>query len=220
MRSKADAGTLGGKPVSSFLTTGTDGKVQRFDGTALDRAGVDGSGVGGQIAKWSTATTLSISVIAESGPMPGGAVMDMADVSYRRLVLFLVFALAASCGGSPTSPTVNVPYSQTDFRVGTGADATSGKRITVHYTGWLYSASAADNKGTQFDSSSGRGPFAFTLGAGQVIRGWDQGVAGMKVGGQRRLVLPPELAYGAAGAGGAIPPNATLIFDIELLDVQ
>ena len=113
-----------------------------------------------------------------------------------------------------------MPYSQTDLRVGTGADATSGKRLTVNYTGWLYSAGAADNKGAQFDSSIGRAPFAFTLGAGQVIRGWDQGVAGMKVGGQRRLVLPPDLAYGAAGAGGAIPPNATLIFDIELLGVQ
>jgi len=140
---------------------------------------------------------------------------------YRTLTFILGLTLAASCGGgSPTSPTANVPYSQTDLRVGTGADATSGKRITVHYTGWLYAATAADNKGTQFDSSAGRGPFVFTLGAGQVIRGWDQGVAGMKVGGQCRLVLPPELGYGAAGAGGAIPPNATLIFDIELLDVQ
>ncbi|HXG54048.1 MAG TPA: FKBP-type peptidyl-prolyl cis-trans isomerase [Vicinamibacterales bacterium] len=136
------------------------------------------------------------------------------------LSLALCLALVASCGGSPTSPAVNVPYSQTDLRVGTGADATSGKRLTVNYTGWLYSAGAADNKGARFDSSDGRAPFQFTLGAGQVIRGWDQGVAGMKVGGQRRLVLPPDLAYGAAGAGGSIPPNATLIFDIELLGVQ
>ena len=98
--------------------------------------------------------------------------------------------------------------------------AVSGKTATVNYTGWLYSESAADNKGTKFDSSIGRGPFAFRLGAGQVIRGWDQGVQGMKVGGHRRLVLPPECAYGARGAGGVIPPHATLVFDVELLDVK
>ena len=98
--------------------------------------------------------------------------------------------------------------------------AASGKTATVHYTGWLYVADSPENKGTQFDSSVGRGPFAFKLGGGQVIRGWDQGVQGMKVGGQRRLVLPPEFAYGARGAGGVIPPNATLVFDVELLDVK
>ena len=110
-------------------------------------------------------------------------------------------------------------YTQTDLRDGTGAMATSGQTATVHYTGWLYADGEPEQKGKQFDSSIGRGPFAFKLGAGQVIRGWDQGVQGMKVGGQRRLVLPPEFAYGARGAGGAIPPNATLVFDVELLDV-
>jgi FKBP-type peptidyl-prolyl cis-trans isomerase len=90
----------------------------------------------------------------------------------------------------------------------------------VNYTGWLYDPLRPENKGQQFDSSVGRQPFTFTLGAGQVIRGWDQGVPGMKVGGQRRLTIPPDLGYGANGAGGVIPPNATLVFDVDLLDVQ
>ena len=111
-------------------------------------------------------------------------------------------------------------YVQTDLREGTGAMAGTGHTATVHYTGWLFSEGATDNKGQQFDSSVGRGPFSFKLGAGQVIRGWDQGVQGMKVGGQRRLVLPPDFAYGSRGAGGVIPPNATLVFDVELLDVK
>ncbi len=133
--------------------------------------------------------------------------------------------LVAACGSSPSSPssTATAAYSQTDLRLGTGAEATTGRRVTVNYTGWLYSASAAENKGTQFDSSlsAGRAPFVFSVGAGQVIRGWDRGVVGMRVGGSRRLVIPADLAYGSAGAGGGvIPPNATLVFDIDLLDVQ
>jgi FKBP-type peptidyl-prolyl cis-trans isomerase len=111
-------------------------------------------------------------------------------------------------------------YTQTDLREGTGQLATSGQTATVNYTGWLYADDAPENKGKKFDSSIGRGPFEFRLGAGQVIRGWDQGVQGMKVGGQRRLVLPPEFAYGARGAGSVIPPNATLVFDVELLGVK
>jgi FKBP-type peptidyl-prolyl cis-trans isomerase len=94
----------------------------------------------------------------------------------------------------------------------------AGRRITVNYTGWLYDPTRPDNKGQQFDTSAGRQPFSFVPGAGQVIRGWDQGVVGMKVGGLRRLTIPPDLAYGSTGAGGVIPPNATLVFDIELLD--
>jgi FKBP-type peptidyl-prolyl cis-trans isomerase FkpA len=106
-------------------------------------------------------------------------------------------------------------------KVGTGAEATAGKTVSVHYTGWLYDPKTADHHGTKFDSSKDRGdPFSFKLGAGQVIRGWDQGVAGMKIGGTRTLVIPSELGYGARGAGGAIPPNATLVFDVELLDVK
>ena len=109
----------------------------------------------------------------------------------------------------------------TDIKVGTGDLAEAGRNVTVHYTGWLHDATAPENKGRKFDSSRDRGdPFRFTLGVGQVIAGWDQGVAGMKVGGQRVLTIPPELGYGARGAGGVIPPNATLIFDVELLGVK
>ena len=100
---------------------------------------------------------------------------------------------------------------------GTGAEAKAGQRVSVHYTGWLYKDGAA---GKKFDSSKDRGqPFAFPLGGGRVIRGWDEGVAGMKVGGTRRLVIPSDLGYGASGAGGVIPPNATLLFEVELLGV-
>jgi FKBP-type peptidyl-prolyl cis-trans isomerase FkpA len=108
-----------------------------------------------------------------------------------------------------------------DTKVGSGATATAGKQVTVHYTGWLYDSKAADKHGKKFDSSRDRGePFSFKLGARQVISGWDQGVAGMKVGGARTLVIPSDLGYGSRGAGGAIPPNATLVFDVELLDVR
>ncbi len=110
---------------------------------------------------------------------------------------------------------------KTDVQVGTGAEAAAGQQVTVHYTGWLYDAAKDDKKGTKFDSSRDRNePFAFRLGAGQVITGWDQGVAGMKIGGQRTLVIPPGMGYGARGAGGVIPPNATLVFDVELLGVK
>ena len=108
-----------------------------------------------------------------------------------------------------------------DHVVGTGAEAVAGKTVVVHYTGWLFDAAAPDNKGRKFDSSRDRGDkFSFPLGAGRVIAGWDQGVAGMKVGGQRTLTIPPELGYGARGAGGVIPPNATLVFDVELFEVK
>ncbi len=107
-----------------------------------------------------------------------------------------------------------------DHKIGTGAEAVPGKTVGVHYTGWLFDETAPDNKGKKFDSSRDRGDvFKFPLGGGRVIAGWDQGVAGMKVGGQRTLIIPPELGYGARGAGGVIPPNATLVFDVELLSV-
>jgi FKBP-type peptidyl-prolyl cis-trans isomerase FkpA len=103
---------------------------------------------------------------------------------------------------------------------GSGATAQSGQRVRVHYTGWLYDPTADKSRGRKFDSSKDRGqPFAFGLGQGQVIRGWDEGVAGMKVGGTRVLTIPPEMGYGARGAGGVIPPNATLVFEVELLGV-
>ena len=105
-----------------------------------------------------------------------------------------------------------------DSVVGTGAVANKGQSVTVHYTGWLYNNGV---QGGKFDSSKDRNdPFAFSLGAGMVIRGWDEGVAGMQVGGMRTLIIPPALGYGARGAGGAIPPNATLKFDVELLGVS
>ena len=108
-----------------------------------------------------------------------------------------------------------------DDVTGSGNEATAGRQVTVHYTGWLYDEAKADHRGAKFDSSKDRGePFGFRLGGGQVIRGWDEGVAGMKVGGKRTLTIPPQLGYGSQGAGGVIPPNATLLFEVELLDVR
>lgn len=138
-----------------------------------------------------------------------------------------MLVVSAACGGSDTTPTANanVPFSSVDLKVGTGATAATGQDVLVNYTGWLYDASKTDNKGTQFDSSlsPGRGPFDFVIGAttGQkaVIPGWSQGVVGMKVGGSRRLIIPPDLGYGSSGSG-PIPPNATLVFDIDLLSIQ
>jgi FKBP-type peptidyl-prolyl cis-trans isomerase len=134
---------------------------------------------------------------------------------------FLVsLVLVAGCSGDTERGGVTELIRQ-DGRVGTGTEAVAGRSVTVHYTGWLYDATRADHKGAKFDSSRDRNePFSFDLGAGQVIPGWDQGVAGMKVGGQRTLTIPPDMGYGARGAGGVIPPNATLLFDVELLDVK
>jgi len=108
-----------------------------------------------------------------------------------------------------------------DVKTGTGKEATPGKMVRVHYTGWLFDKSATDNKGKKFDSSRDRpGNFTFPLGAGRVIKGWDQGVQGVKVGGQRTLIIPSSMGYGARGAGSIIPPNATLVFDVELMGVE
>jgi FKBP-type peptidyl-prolyl cis-trans isomerase FkpA len=108
-----------------------------------------------------------------------------------------------------------------DLKVGTGAPIAAGQQAVVQYTGWLYEASAADKKGKEFDSSEKSGqPFRFVIGGGQVIKGWDQGVAGMKVGGRRRLIIPADLAYGADGAGGVIPPGATLVFEVSLVGIE
>jgi FKBP-type peptidyl-prolyl cis-trans isomerase FkpA len=147
----------------------------------------------------------------------------------RKRVLAVLMAAGllttAACGGdSGTSPTIlpGAPFSTTDIRVGTGAEATAGRRATVNYTGWMYDPILAENKGRQFDSSlaPGRQPFALTVGGGGVIRGFDQGVIGMRVGGLRRVVIPPDLAYGSSGSpDGVIPPNATLVFEIQLLEV-
>lgn len=128
----------------------------------------------------------------------------------------------AACGGSTEPGRSNVTQLiKQDGKVGSGPDAAAGQTVTVHYTGWLYDETKADHKGPKFDSSRDRNePFSFNLGAGEVIRGWDEGVAGMKVGGQRTLTIPPDMGYGARGAGGVIPPNATLLFDVELLGVR
>jgi len=141
------------------------------------------------------------------------------------LIALAVLVVASGCGnadkssssgptkvsGQPNTTASGLQY--WDLVVGTGAPASAGSQVRVHYTGWL-------TNGEKFDSSVDRGqPFSFPLGEGQVIKGWDEGVAGMKVGGKRQLRIPPELGYGASGAGGVIPPNATLIFDVELIDV-
>jgi len=126
----------------------------------------------------------------------------------------------AEAGGAASSSAPG-KLDMTDIKTGTGPAIKAGQVAVVHYTGWLYSESAPEKKGRKFDSSRDRNePFAFPLGGGQVIQGWDQGVEGMQVGTQRRLVIPPELGYGASGAGGVIPPNATLVFDVELLAIQ
>ncbi|MDL5033984.1 FKBP-type peptidyl-prolyl cis-trans isomerase [Pelomonas sp. APW6] len=134
--------------------------------------------------------------------------------------MFEVELLGLSGGSEPLNLTLQTTASglqYEDVAVGDGADAVSGKRVTVHYTGWLYKNG---QRGKKFDSSKDRNdPFKFHLDAGQVIKGWDEGVQGMKVGGKRMLVIPSELGYGAYGAGGVIPPNATLLFEVELLAV-
>ena len=133
--------------------------------------------------------------------------------------LVALAAALAGCGDWPTAPSNYAAFSQTDLVVGTGTEAATGNILTVNYTGWIYDESQADHKGAQFGSSAGGSPFLFTLGGAEVIAGWDRGVPGMKVGGVRRLVIPPSLGYGNFRRG-PIPPNATLIFEIELLEVN
>ncbi|MCW5571301.1 MAG: FKBP-type peptidyl-prolyl cis-trans isomerase [Steroidobacteraceae bacterium] len=145
-----------------------------------------------------------------------------------RLFAFLLTALplgACNASNPPPAPdsqeTAPVSVARTDLTEGSGPAVAAGQAAVVHYTGWLYEANAPEHKGRKFDSSRDHGqPFTFHIGAGEVISGWDQGVAGMKIGGQRRLVIPPELGYGARGAGGVIPPGATLVFDVELVGIQ
>jgi len=149
----------------------------------------------------------------------------------RFTIASLLLISTVACGGStPTSePTEGAPMADTgvnelqmvDTKVGDGAEARPGRVVRVHYTGWLFDAAKGDTRGEKFDSSKDRNePFEFPLGGGQVIPGWDQGFAGMKVGGTRVLTIPPAMGYGARGAGGVIPPNATLVFEVELLEVK
>ena len=133
--------------------------------------------------------------------------------SLSVLILSLTFV---GCSGADIGE-----FTKIDVKVGMGKEAIPGKMVSVHYTGWLFDKLAVDNKGKKFDSSRDRpGSFTFPLGAGRVIKGWDQGVQGMKVGGQRTLIIPSSMGYGKRGAGNAIPPNATLVFDVELMEVQ
>jgi FKBP-type peptidyl-prolyl cis-trans isomerase FkpA len=141
----------------------------------------------------------------------------------RKIGVVLVLGVIAACHGKSTVvPMSSVTSMQSvELKPGSGDAVTAGKIAVVQYTGWLYEASAPDNKGKQFDSSRTAGqPFRFPLGTGQVIKGWDQGVLGMKIGESRRLIIPPDLAYGDNGAGGVIPPGATLVFDIDLVAIE
>jgi FKBP-type peptidyl-prolyl cis-trans isomerase FkpA len=155
---------------------------------------------------------------------------SMASMNFPKLSFLMCVVLVAACGSKSEAPpaaaapppaNIVTGLQKTTLKAGTGAAIGGGQIAVVQYTGWLYEAGAADHKGKQFDSSRDRRePFKFPLDTGSVIKGWDQGVVGMKVGESRRLVIPPELAYGDAGAGGVIPPGATLVFDVELVGIE
>jgi FKBP-type peptidyl-prolyl cis-trans isomerase FkpA len=147
----------------------------------------------------------------------------MASSLWRPLLLASILAIPAACGEKPaTAPPSPINSLEiNDLKLGEGAAIAAGQQAVVQYTGWLYENSAPDKKGNEFDSSRKTGqPFRFAVGGGQVIKGWDQGVVGMKIGGQRRLTIPPDLGYGESGAGGVIPPGATLVFDVELVGIE
>jgi len=138
----------------------------------------------------------------------------------RLFCSLLSLILVAGCGGNTEGNNVTELIKQ-DGRVGTGAEAVAGRDVTVHYTGWLYDATRADHKGNKFDSSRDRNePFEFQLGAGQVIPGWDKGVKGMRVGGRRELIIPPDLGYGDDGAGDDVKPGETLVFVVDLVSID
>jgi FKBP-type peptidyl-prolyl cis-trans isomerase len=149
----------------------------------------------------------------------------MSKLLWQGMLVFAVCMMQMACGDinaqdKDKEKEVKLPsgLKYVELKEGTGAEAKKGDKIEVHYTGWLYE----DGKvGKKFDSSVDRKePFGFNLGAGEVIKGWDEGVAGMKIGGKRKLIIPPELGYGKRGAGADIPPNATLLFEVELLKIK
>ena len=157
----------------------------------------------------------------DSRPPPPRArrLCHIKNVTFVRFCAAAICATAlAGCTHDTTGPSSSQPYSQVDLTPGTGTAAADGLNLTVDYTGWLFDPSKADKKGLVFDTTAGQTPFTFTLGIGQVIQGWDKGLVGMKVGGVRRLVIPPSLGYGAA-RNNSIPPYATLLFEITLNDV-
>jgi len=153
---------------------------------------------------------------------------SMASLNFPKIALLACIVLSAACSGKSESPPSGVSTAtpvnalqKVTLKPGSGAAIGGGQIAVVQYTGWLYEAGAPDHKGKQFDSSrTRREPFKFPLDTGSVIKGWDQGVVGMKVGESRRLTIPPELAYGDAGANGVIPPGATLVFDVELVGIE
>ena len=143
----------------------------------------------------------------------------MKNIAIAAALAISSTAAVAQTAATP-APTEVKELVKKDNKVGEGKLAEKGKAVSVHYTGWLHDPKAADQKGKKFDSSRDQGiPFGFILGAGRVIKGWEEGVEGMKEGGSRTLVIPPALGYGERGAGNAIPPNATLLFDVELIKV-
>ena len=172
-----------------------------------------------------------------SGFAPNSPSFSPAGLRRALLAAALAGTVGAAIAQNPANPPENLsPQSSTttskigakvnelqiiELKQGTGAEAVSGKAVVVHYTGWLYDPAAPDGHGAKFDSSFDRKvPFGFFLGSGKVIKGWDEGVVGMKVGGKRTLVIPPHKGYGERGAGTLIPPNSTLVFDVELIDVK
>ncbi len=161
-------------------------------------------------------------LVSDAGS-PYTAASLVTDSIMRHWILLLLFCLLTACADPGPPPGGSVAALQRiDETTGSGAVAQSGMQVTVHYTGWIYDMRAPQQRGEKFDSSLDRDePFTFLLGAGQVIRGWDEGVAGMKVGGKRVLLIPADMGYGRKGAGGGvIPPNASLVFEVELLDVK
>jgi FKBP-type peptidyl-prolyl cis-trans isomerase FkpA len=153
----------------------------------------------------------------------------MAPVHRSGILLCIALTVLAACDSKPSTPplppSAALPAVQSieivDLKPGAGAQVAAGQKAVMQYTGWLYDTAAPDNKGKEFDSTKNSGqPFRFRVGAGEVIKGWDQGVVGMKVGGRRRLTIPADLGYGDIGAGGVIPPGATLIFEVELAGIE
>lgn len=146
------------------------------------------------------------------------------QINSKAVLVGVLLCTLAGCGAKPKETATTPPVTAlgiAELKRGAGNPLAAGQYAVVQYSGWLYEAAAPDHKGRLIDSSANSGrPFRFQVGAGQVIKGWDQGVLGMQVGGERRLVIPPDLAYGDSGAGGAIPPGATLVFDVDLVGIE